>query len=219
MNPDGPAFDYYAEIYRSYESQNPSAKLDHYLECVARSVATDHPKLLDFGCGPGAFLKHVNTRKPGWRLFGTDVNEAALEALTAEMDAAVSLERIEPGSRPFPHTKFDVVTAWDVIEHVDDPSGLFRDIATWLAPGGLFAFVVPVYDGPAGSIVRFLDRDPTHLHKEGRDHWLSLADEAFSVRSWHGIFRYLVGSRWYLHFPTRRLRSIAPAILVACSRD
>lgn len=87
-----------------------------------------------------------------------------------------------------------------------------------LKPGGLFLFVVPVYDGVTGKIVNRLDRDPTHIHKRGRDFWLQWASEGLEILDWHGIFRYLVAGRWYAHLPTRRLRRQASAILVACQK-
>ena len=83
-----------------------------------------------------------------------------------------------------------------------------------LTPGGIFLFVVPVYDGPMGPIIRTLDRDPTHVHKRSRAWWLELISRKFEVTSWTGIFRYLAGGRFYLHLPTRALRQVAPAIAI-----
>jgi SAM-dependent methyltransferase len=117
----------------------------------------------------------------------------------------------------FPDTAFDVITAWDVLEHLDDPSGTIAKLKTWLAPGGALVFVVPVYDGPTGPIIRVLDKDPTHVQKRERGYWVELASEHFTTIEWHGVLRYLVGSSFYLHVPTQKFRSFTPAILVACS--
>lgn len=116
--------------------------------------------------------------------------------------------------RPFDSTDFDVITAWDVLEHVNDPDATMANLVSWLAPEGMLAFVVPVYDGPAGPIVSLLDKDPTHLHKMGREFWLELAEKHLSGISWHGIFRYLITPGRYVHRSTRSARRVAPAILV-----
>jgi len=44
---------------------------------------------------------------------------------------------------PFGAESFDLVTANMVLEHLDDPAAVFREIARVLAPGGMFAFVTP----------------------------------------------------------------------------
>jgi hypothetical protein len=75
-------------------------------------------------------------------------------------------------------------------------------------------FVVPVYDGPLGPVVRMLDGDPTHVHKESRDFWLDWAGERFVIQEWCGVFRYLLPRGPYINWPTQALRRIAPAIAV-----
>jgi len=42
-----------------------------------------------------------------------------------------------------PEQSFDVITAWDVIEHVNDPRGMLSRCAQWLRPGGLMALRFP----------------------------------------------------------------------------
>src|SRR5262249_58711932 len=90
--------------------------------------------------------------------------------------------------------RFPVVTAFDVIEHVDALDPLASDINHHLADGGIFFFVVPVYDGPLGPVVRALDHDPTHVHKQPRAFWLEWARRHFELVDWWGLVRYLLPS-------------------------
>ena len=76
--------------------------------------------------------------------------------------------------------------------------------------------MVPVYDGLSGPIVRLLDRDPTHVHKQSRHDWLAWAGRHFNVLEWEGVIRYLLPGGHYLNVPSRALRAHTPAILVAC---
>jgi hypothetical protein len=79
-------------------------------------------------------------------------------------------------------------------------------------------FVVPVYDGPLGWLVRRLDKDPTHVHKMPRNFWLEWAARTFEVVEWLGTYRYLTPLGVYVHFASRRLRRWSPAVAVAARR-
>ena len=111
---------------------------------------------------------------------------------------------------------FGAVTAFDTIEHVPDVDAFGESVREQLAPRGSFVFVVPVYDGLSGPVIRRLDRDPTHLHKWPRRRWLQWAAERFDIIEWRGIVRYLLPGRYYLHVPLRWPRWHAPAIIVGC---
>jgi SAM-dependent methyltransferase len=85
-------------------------------------------RLLDVGCG-GAWLgDHFE------RYTGVDVSA---EAVAAAQERGIEALHIDPGqSLPFPDESFDGVVLKDVLEHVDDPVGLVRDVRRVLRPGG-----------------------------------------------------------------------------------
>jgi SAM-dependent methyltransferase len=201
---------YYESVYPDYARQNPPRKLRFYRSLVERVVPPGRaPRILDIGCAFGAFLAALD---PGWRRFGTDVSRYAVErATTAAPDVAFA--RADIDGVPFPGP-FDVITAFDVIEHIPSLDAVATTTRSLLAPGGHFIFVVPVYDGVTGPIIRLLDRDETHVHKRSRDFWLEWAGERFELVDWWGIYRYLVPALGYVHLPTRRLRRLTPAIAV-----
>ena len=110
---------------------------------------------------------------------------------------------------------FHAIVAFDVIEHVPDLQAVAAFVNSELDRRGVFVFVVPVYDGPLGGVVRLLDKDPTHVHKNARQFWLDWARQNFELISWTGIFRYLLPMGPYINWPTRGLRRVSPAIAVA----
>lgn len=218
--PNPPGSDYYETNYRSYIDQNPEHKLDHYVSVVEKACAEiEAPTLLDIGCGLGAFLAHAALRRPHWTLYGTDIRPDAIDTASSILKGRATLETASAETRPFGNTTYDVITAWDVLEHLDQPAETVSSLKTWLNPGGVLVFVVPVYDGITGPLVTLLDKDPTHLQKLGRDFWVDLAGSQLSRVSWHGILRYLLPGRRYLHLPTRIGRRLTPAILVAAHRE
>lgn len=208
---------YFDTAYRDYESQNPPAKLDHYLDVIVTRSPTVEPSLLDVGCGRGAFLERASSRFPAWDLFGTDIDAEGVSTTEVRVPGA-TIRRGDAGDIPFPPESFDVIAAWDVLEHVSDLDVALSEIRRCLKPAGLLTIVVPVYDGVTGPLVRLLDRDPTHIHKMSRDLWVSIINEHFDDLEWHGIHRYLLTRALYLHRPTRRMRRAAGAILISALR-
>ena len=208
---------YFEDIYGgAYDARNPKYK--HRALLAALRIHQPSGRLLDIGCAYGKFLQ-VAAEEGGYDLSGCDVSEHA---------AGIARERLAPHGvhvqqggvldDPFPGEVFDVVTMFDVIEHVTDLQAAFTAVKGRLKAGGIFAFSVPVYDGPVGVLVEAMDLDPTHVHKLGRNDWVKAAEaNGFGVLRWLGIVRYFVGKRFYLHLQTTTLRRHCPAILVICS--
>ena len=200
--------EYYEANYRDYARQNPPRKLQFYRGLAERAVAgKPSPRILDFGCAFGAFLSALDST---WRRFGADVSQYAIERAALAVPEA-TFARADIDSIPFSGT-------FDVIEHVPSLELVASVIQSKLSSDGCFIFVVPVYDGPTGPIVRLLDKDETHLHKRSRDFWLAWAAENFTLGEWWGIYRYLVPGLGYLHLPTQAWRRWTPAIAVAARK-
>jgi 2-polyprenyl-3-methyl-5-hydroxy-6-metoxy-1,4-benzoquinol methylase len=92
--------------------------------------------VLDVGCGTGAFLAWVRRELPGARREGIELDPARAsraaetdpEARIHRADALAALDRAQG--------PFDLVTLWDVFEHVPAPTRLLCRLAETLSPGG-----------------------------------------------------------------------------------
>jgi len=207
---------YFDHAYRDYELQNPVRKLDHYLDQIDQGTGPGPKNLLDVGCGLGSFLARAAHRHADWTFAGTDIEGEAISQTGRRLPEATIVQGLAEQA-PFSADSFDIVTAWDVFEHVPDLDAVSSSVSHMLRPGGLLTFVVPVYDGVTGPVIRRLDKDPTHIHKWSRQQWVEWATSRFDDVEWHGLLRYLVG-RTYIHVPTVRARRHTPAILVSCRR-
>lgn len=101
--------------------------------------------VLDVGCGSGAFLQLVRERRPGCRVEGMEFNpraraEAAARGFTVHAEALEDLARAAPGS-------FDVVTAFQVLEHLPQPRAFLDAMVAVARPGGILILGVPNNDG------------------------------------------------------------------------
>ena len=159
MSLDGGLADVAAYYSREYDSLLESAEADDLYdldasgEPIYRSqVELDtlgrlanlpaKGRLLDFGCGKGAFLARFQRQHPGWELAGCDVSEryrAFVEPVTGPGRFRVtSLETAETPAGPF-----DLVTMFFVAEHLADPAVTLARVASALAPAGFLYLTVP----------------------------------------------------------------------------
>jgi SAM-dependent methyltransferase len=205
---------YFTTIYSNYNHQNPLKKIAWYNRLVEDVVRTHtRPRILDIGCAFGRFLSMYRSESD---LFGVDISPHAIRhAQQSCKNAKFAVSSAE--ALPLKGL-FDVIVAFDVIEHVENLPMMFEGIRKLLSPEGCFIFVVPVYDGPVGTMVRLLDRDPTHIHKQSRAFWLQWASSEFTVQWWCGIWRILLPVGYYIHVPASFLKRFSPAIAVVCKK-
>jgi 2-polyprenyl-3-methyl-5-hydroxy-6-metoxy-1,4-benzoquinol methylase len=88
-------------------------------------------RLLDVGCHIGVFLEIAQAH--GWEAWGVEPSRWAVEVARSRGLRVVEGTLQEAA---FPEAWFDVVTMWDVIEHLSDPMGELREIHRVLKPGG-----------------------------------------------------------------------------------
>ena len=100
-----------------------------FLERVAGSPG----RVLDVGCGLGYFL--ARAQSAGWEVRGCDTSAPWVELANRRLGRqAVSLGG--PVEALGDDERFDLVTAWDVVEHVHEPADFMRALRRRLAPGG-----------------------------------------------------------------------------------
>ena len=213
---------YYSTTYRDYFRQNPAHKLEFYRSIVQQRVPPHRPtRVLDIGCGLGGFLACLRESDPdrtSFDLTGVDISEFAIATNSStypnEKFSVCTAERIgELGQT------FDVVTAFDVLEHLPSPDDAASAIANSLGQDGVLILVVPVYDGPLGPVVKLLDKDESHVQLQSRQWWLAWTSRHFAVTGWQGIFRTLTPWGQYVHLPTTLLRRVAPAVMITARKQ
>lgn len=166
--------DYYPDSYLSYptdltETQAALLRADKRNGMRRRCVRVEQHAgkasgaVLDVGCATGEFLDAMRER--GWETVGVEFSDFAASYAREQLGLDVrtgSLANVR-----FDDGQFDVVTMWDVLEHVPDPSWTLGEIARILKPGGLLVAMTP---NAAGLEARIFGRfwagwdRPRHLH-------------------------------------------------------
>lgn len=117
---------------------------EHGIEKRRRAMMryTGLGRMLDVGCATGAFLDGM--REHGWQVTGIEPGARAAayarEALGLQVqNTTLEAAQLEPES-------LDLVTMWNVLEHLADPQQALVRIQKALRPGGLFVFAIPNTD-------------------------------------------------------------------------
>ncbi len=117
------------------------AILESFLKQIIQSPQSkvQSPKILDVGCGTGANLEML---AQFGEAEGVDVSDDALEfcrqkGLKAQKGLAEAL--------PFDDESYNIVTALDVIEHLDDDIAGLKEMFRILRPGGKTLIFVPAF--------------------------------------------------------------------------
>jgi SAM-dependent methyltransferase len=106
--------------------------------------------LLDLGCSSGAFLQSL--RGQGWDLFGIEMSAQSAKKAQAKSGASVFVGDILDAR--FPPAAFDVITCFDVFEHLYEPRKVMEKVAEWLKPGGIFYVLVPNIDAAEARVFK-----------------------------------------------------------------
>jgi 2-polyprenyl-3-methyl-5-hydroxy-6-metoxy-1,4-benzoquinol methylase len=96
-------------------------------------------RLLDVGCGNGAFL--ADAAEHGWQVYGQEFDAKAAEVANKSSGAEVRLgDLLEVG---FEHSSFDAITLSNVLEHLHNPREIVTEACRLLKPGGTFVSISP----------------------------------------------------------------------------
>ncbi|MCC7261237.1 MAG: class I SAM-dependent methyltransferase [Candidatus Latescibacteria bacterium] len=157
---------YEEEYYALGQKIDYDARVGFFAGVAARIEALVPPgRLLDIGCGYGQFL--LACRQRGWQVAGVELGGPACVRARAQGLEVFHGTLTQAG---YAENSFDVVTLWNVLDHLVDPLGEVRQVLRVLRPGGLIYFRVPnaAFHLRAKRVLRLLAylgvRDVTTFH-------------------------------------------------------
>jgi SAM-dependent methyltransferase len=105
-----------------------------------RAEGNTEPRILDIGCGTGGNLETLSSFG---KAEGVDISREALDFCRAR-----GLDNVREGAAetlPYAGDSFDLVTALDVVEHLDDDVAGLREMRRVLRPSGRLLVFVPAF--------------------------------------------------------------------------
>ncbi len=170
------------------------------LAIIARHLQRDPigARLLDVGCGTGWFLEVA--QQAGYAVVGLEVG-AELARFTSEKLG------VQVFTHPLPELaasqRFDVITLFDVIEHVPDPGGLLKAVRSHLNPGGIAIVFTPNLDSlglavlgahsslimPAEHLYYFTPASPRRLIEQANLEAISFSTKGMDIADMYSYYR------------------------------
>ena len=146
----------YEEVEDTYYFSSKDDRVETFerdlkeLESVRNSNKKTGKKIMDIGCNYGFFLDVAEEK--GWNVYGCELSKKQFEFASKNHKNVFNCELKKCPLKP---NFFDVMTLYDVIEHVPNPSSLLKDCNSLLKKGGIVAVCTP---NVSSSIAKFMGK-------------------------------------------------------------
>lgn len=203
----------------------------HDMSRVLDSLCLQPDAILDAGTEDATFVYWLANKYPCAHVTAVDVDTAAIEACLAARPAAYR-ERVRFDTTAFadlPDNEFDLITAFDVLEHISDDGAAIADLSRSLRPGGVLLVHVPRnrWTTWSGSVYEVPDEEAWRINPGHVRHGYSpealrqlLSDAGLIVQhveTWLGRWGVLAHTI-YAHFESPRpLRLLSIPITDLCA--
>jgi SAM-dependent methyltransferase len=170
-----PIEDTYLSVDDTIQAEN-SERLELLQEVAP---ARTHPRLVEIGCMHGDFVEQA--RRAGYDAVGLDLSENAVEWAKTHRPGMVELGTLDAAT---PDASVDVVAAFNVVEHMDDPGEFLEHVRRVLTPNGVLIVETPsqesIYHHVLFARGKLLAGRPgldvgmhpgTHIFKFGKKAW------------------------------------------------
>ena len=140
---------YYPDDYHAYRVVDSRVsfitRLDHRYGIIKRCRAViayaglKSGRILDIGCSTGSFLDTM--RCYGWECYGVEINTRAANYAREHLGLNVFAGTLIDAH--YPDSFFDVVTLWNVLEHLHQPQATLHEIHRIIRQNGLLVISLP----------------------------------------------------------------------------
>ena len=131
-----------SKLYRLQDQSFWYCSRNRLIAQLAKCYFHNARTVIEIGCGTGYVLLALRAALPSSRLLGSDVCARALNYAAKRVAPSVELLRWDPLSLPS-KAQFDLICAFDVLEHVDDDESFLREMHRALRPNGGILMSVP----------------------------------------------------------------------------
>jgi len=130
--------DYYDKNIR----QNPLLRIWHTIRFslaieILQPYLKDGNRVLDIGCAGGTFLRYFKKRYPKLIFYGIDASKVAVE-YAKKRDKKINFLQADAHKLPFQKESFEIITCFDVLEHLENPKKAIFEAKRCLKEKGVY---------------------------------------------------------------------------------
>jgi SAM-dependent methyltransferase len=133
-------FEFEAKVRNGYTFAAMRRVLARYVDWILSLNIPVSAKILDLGCSFGYFLNLCDEQ--GFETYGLDISRYAIKRAKMNTKSQVFLGDISRGV-PFKNDRFDIITMFDTIEHLDNPRETLQEVHRVLKKKGLLVITTP----------------------------------------------------------------------------
>jgi len=97
-------------------------------------------KILDIGCGTGAFLSDIRKKIKNIKCYGIDISK---DAISLNKDKNISLLQADMENLPYKNNSFSAIFSLGTVEHSPNTEKILKEVYRVLKPGGRVLITVP----------------------------------------------------------------------------
>jgi SAM-dependent methyltransferase len=113
------------------------------LKYALKALEKVEGRVLDLGCGAGNMAKAIKFYRPDLEVFGVDISKQAIHQAKKE-DSQVEFRVGSAEKIPYTDETFNAVLMFDVLEHVQDPLAVLKEVNRVLKKKGVFHIFCPL---------------------------------------------------------------------------
>ncbi len=203
-------YDHYINLYTNKEYQNIVKKLGEAshkyrknrfgaerLKILKEFFKKKNCNLLEIGCSTGFFLEEAKSY--GWNVKGIELNPSAVSFAKKKSIDVMNVDYVSTNFKK----KFDIICAFDVLEHLFDPLKIVKKVKKDLKRNGLFFLYVPNWQSATRLLIGEKNSHfiwPTHHLTYFTPKTLEkfLVKQGFKVIFWETQGLDLEDINWYL---------------------
>lgn len=165
---------------------------------IKQFIDVKNKRILDIGCGVGSFLEIM---KENNEVVGLELSQT-YEKFLKTKNIPYKIGNLEVSLKSFPDSNFDLITFWDVFEHFENPTYIFKLVLNKLRPGGIIINWTNNYND-------FITKFAEISYKVSFGHFKALIDRSFNQKSGHN-YNFVEKSleTIYHKFPVKILKTI-----------
>jgi len=162
--------DFEEEYFKNYKEQ--SFKYGFWSKYIKKRIQKED-KILEIGCSYGFLFKYLKEYK---NKIGTDISVHAIEK-AKKINPNDKFKIMDAEKLNFEERTFNLILAFDILEHLNNPENCIKEVARVLKKGGVLILTTPNPDSYSKKIKKenwFAYKDPTHISINSSKFWCNL---------------------------------------------